>query len=73
MTMKVQRNEYITFMVIYASIALTAYLWILNYMYEKREKYEEKLIEAQNQSNEKKDPIKSAWEWSQWNLVIKLK
>ena len=43
MTLKVQRNEYITFMVIYASLALSAYLWILNYMYDKREKHEQKL------------------------------
>lgn len=40
MLMKVQRNEYITFMLIYATVALTAYLWVLDYMYDKREKYE---------------------------------
>ena len=40
MMLKVQRNEYITFMLIYATLALTAYLWVLDYMYEKRDKYE---------------------------------
>jgi len=39
MTLKVQRNEYITFMLIYATVALTTYLWVLDYMYQKREKY----------------------------------
>jgi hypothetical protein len=33
LTMKTQRNEYITFMLIYASLALSAYILILNYMY----------------------------------------
>ena len=37
--LKVQRNEYITIMLVYASIALNVYLQILNYMYTKREKY----------------------------------
>lgn len=37
--LKVQRNEYITIMLVYASIALNIYLQILNYMYTKREKY----------------------------------
>jgi hypothetical protein len=35
--LKVQRNEYITAMLVYASIALNVYLQILNYMYTKRE------------------------------------
>ena len=34
--LKVQRNEYITLMLVYASIALNVYLQILNYMYTKR-------------------------------------
>jgi hypothetical protein len=34
--LKVQRNEYITVMLVYASIALNVYLQILNYMYAKR-------------------------------------
>lgn len=36
MILKVQRNKYITSMLIYASLALNAYVWLLNYMYEKR-------------------------------------
>lgn len=36
MTLKVQRNKYILFMLIYASLALNAYIWLLNYMYQKR-------------------------------------
>ena len=40
MTLKIQRNKYITFMMIYATLALVVYLGILNYMYDKREKYE---------------------------------
>lgn len=35
--LKVQRNEYITAMLVYASIALNVYLQILHYMYTKRE------------------------------------
>jgi hypothetical protein len=34
--LKVQRNEYITAMLVYVSIALNVYLQILNYMYAKR-------------------------------------
>lgn len=34
--LKVQRNEYITLMLVYASVALNVYLQILNYMYTKR-------------------------------------
>lgn len=38
--LKVQRNEYITAMLVFASIALNIYLQILHYMYTKREIYE---------------------------------
>lgn len=41
MILKIQRNKYITFMLVYASLALNAYVWILNYMYDKREKLEQ--------------------------------
>jgi hypothetical protein len=34
--LKVQRNEYITFMLIYVSLALNVYIQILDYMYLKR-------------------------------------
>lgn len=34
--LKVQRNKYITFMLIYASLALNVYIQLLNYMYRKR-------------------------------------
>jgi hypothetical protein len=43
MILKVQRNKYITFMLIYTSLALSIYLWMLLYMYEKRE-----YMQAQN-------------------------
>lgn len=45
MSLKVQRNEYIVFMLIYASLALNAYIWLLNYMYNQREEHERKLEE----------------------------
>ena len=34
--LKVQRNEYITGMLVYTSIALNVYLQILHYVYSKR-------------------------------------
>lgn len=37
--LKVQRNEYITLMLIYVSIALNLYLGLLHHMYTKRGKY----------------------------------
>jgi hypothetical protein len=36
---KSQRNTYITAMLIYVSLALNVYVWILHYMYAKRSKY----------------------------------
>jgi len=38
MILKIQRDKYITFMLIYAGLALNAYILILQYMYDKREK-----------------------------------
>lgn len=35
--MKIQRNEYITFMLVYVSIALNVYIQIMSYMYKKRD------------------------------------
>jgi hypothetical protein len=40
LNVKSQRDTYITAMLIYVSLALNVYVWILNYMYEKRSKYE---------------------------------
>ena len=37
--LKVQRNKYITAMVIYACLAINCYVWILNELYTRREKY----------------------------------
>lgn len=37
--LKVQRNEYITLMLIYVSVALNLYLGLLHHMYTKRGKY----------------------------------
>lgn len=36
LNVKTQRNSYITAMMIYVSLALNVYVWILNYMYTKR-------------------------------------
>lgn len=60
MTLKVQRNKYILFMLIYASLALNAYIWLLNYMYRKREHHEKTLQEQGRQhQNEQKEPAKN--------------
>ena len=40
MRLKAQRNTYITLMLLFVSITLNVYIWILNYMYQTREKYE---------------------------------
>ena len=37
--LKIQRNEYITLMLIYVSIALHVYLTMLHHMYTKRAKF----------------------------------
>lgn len=39
LTLKSQRNIYITAMLIYVSIALNVYVALLNYMYKKRSKH----------------------------------
>jgi hypothetical protein len=36
LNVKSQRNTYITVMLIYVSLALNVYIWILHYMYRKR-------------------------------------
>ncbi len=36
---RIQRNKYITFMVVYATIALNVYLRLLYHIYEKRGDY----------------------------------
>lgn len=38
--LKVQRNKYITSLMVYAALAVNAYIWLLNYMYDKREQHE---------------------------------
>jgi uncharacterized membrane protein (DUF485 family) len=40
LNVKTQRNSYITAMMIYVSLALNVYVWILNYMYTKRAAFE---------------------------------
>ena len=40
--LKVQRNKYITAMLIYACLAINCYVWILNELYTRREKHEDK-------------------------------
>jgi hypothetical protein len=40
LTLKSQRNIYITAMLIYVSLALNIYMWLLNYMYKKRSLFE---------------------------------
>jgi uncharacterized membrane protein (DUF485 family) len=49
LNVKTQRNSYITAMMIYVSLALNIYVWILNYMYTKRaenEKEKGKKVDA---------------------------
>jgi cbb3-type cytochrome oxidase subunit 3 len=53
LTMKSERNIYITAMLIYVSLALNAYVWILQYMYEKRAKHE-----ADQAANKREQPAK---------------
>lgn len=40
LNVKSQRNTYITIMLIYVSLALNIYIWILHYMYKKRNDHE---------------------------------
>ncbi len=40
LNVKSQRNTYITAMLIYVSLALNVYVWILHYMYKKRSAHE---------------------------------
>lgn len=52
LNVKTQRNSYITAMMIYVSLALNIYVWILNYMYTKRaafEKENDKKVEPLSQ------------------------
>ena len=58
MILKVQRNKYITSMLIFAGLALSAYIWILNYMYEKREQHEKEVEEKKKQKEVKEDKDK---------------
>ncbi len=44
LTLKSQRNTYITAMLIYISLGLNIYVAILNYMYNKRSDFEAKEI-----------------------------
>ena len=55
-------------MLIFASLALNAYIWILNYMYDKREKYENSLKENKD---EKKEPVKAEWFSDIWLIYCK--
>ena len=48
-------------MIIFSSLALNAYVWLLNYMYEKREKFE--MAEKANKEakgKSEKEPVKTA-------------
>ena len=56
-------------MLIFASLALNAYIWILNYMYDKREKYENSLKENQDA---KKEAAKAEWCSVLWLIYCKL-
>jgi hypothetical protein len=46
LNVKSQRNTYITVMLIYVSLALNVYVWILYYMYKKRSDHELALAEG---------------------------
>jgi hypothetical protein len=52
--LKIQSHKYITFLLIYASIALNVYVYILQYMYDKRE-----IFEAENKLKEGPEEGKS--------------
>lgn len=52
LNVKSQRNTYITVMLIYVSLALNVYVWILHYMYKKRSDHELGLAKAKEGEGE---------------------
>jgi hypothetical protein len=54
LNLKSQRNIYITAMLIYVSLALNVYVWLLNYMYQKRALHEAELAVKQREHKEER-------------------
>lgn len=59
MTLKAQRNTYICLMLVFVSIALNAYVAILNYMYKKREAHEKAALKEQEEAKAEKKPAEA--------------